>query len=363
METTVHEHQGLRGLQGSRSKYIFTHDLVAAVDSLALGLELNAPDPSDDVIASVTNDLSSALAQHMRQAEIVHIDAAELSRAVLERARQYGSRFHIVSTCPEMGRVRYANTIEVNRMVDLHGQLIGLGARPGHATLAEQARIQVELAAGRPIVIAEDGVFTGSTLACLIDTIKNQGGTVHAVVAGFIFNQAQSLGGQLYERYSDVEFVQAVDCDHGLLDWMPDHDFLPLLPNCGRVLGVKLGPVTVPYYGPDGISYSIPYLAPFCPMKAWTSISGDTTGFSHTCLSLVQRIYQRLSELNGQHRIMMRQLFNQRLCPAVCMPFEHGHVDDIIGTLPKNSPQLQRRHRLEVSAIDYLYYLNERVVS
>jgi hypothetical protein len=358
-----HGHAGLRALEGSRSKYILTSDLRASIKRLALGLGLKAPDSSDEIFGHVTSELKCALERHVKSVEVVPIDAEDLGHSVLERARQFGARCHIVSTCTEVTRDGYANTLEINRLVDLDGEIIGLGPRPGHASLAEQARRQVQIAAGRPIVIAEDGVFTGNTLKCVIETFKRQGAVVKAAVSGFIFDQALGFGGGLHDLCDSVEFVQTIDHDHGLFEWMPDHDFLPLIPNCGRVLGTKLGPLCLPYYDQDGTSYSIPYLYPFCEMKKWASITGDTKELTRTCLGLVKKIYEHLKSLNGGTNIYLGDLFANRIDPHISIPFEHGHCDDILGIPTPGTIALRNTHRLQTTVPNYLQFLSERIPS
>lgn len=346
----------------SGTKYILTHGIRSGVERLAIGLRLKAPTPDDQLYDEVRERIGKLIGNALQDVEVMNVDATELGRLVLERANQFGPNCHIVSTCPEVALPGFGETLHINRLIDFHGDRLGIGPRPGFPSLSEQVRQQVERASGNPFVIAEDGVFTGGTLYDLITEIQRQGGEVVAVVAGFVFNRATSVGGQLHELQSKVEIVSVIEHDQNLLDWMPDHDFLPFLPNCGRVLGVRFGPAVQPYYSRNGTSYSVPYLTPFCQMKAWASIpERAAAGFTHDCISLAQKVYNRLEDLN-KTSITVGMVTAGRVQPHVSMPIQLGRHDDVLGITDKKIA-MDTRHRQQQRVFSYLEYLRARVPS
>jgi hypothetical protein len=227
-------------------------------------------------------------------------------------------------------------TLEVNRLCDIQGQVIGIGPRPGFPGIKTQISSIIRAAAGRPLVFIEDGIFTGGTMCSILNQFKAESVNAAAVVLGFAF--PDSLG-RLYEAVPK-DRVHIIEEVNQPVDWMPDHDFCPYVPGCGRVVGTSVDGISInPVYDFTGAPYSIPYLQFFCPMDEWIGLkvrAQQLHRLSAFFLDSTIRIFQRLGELNGRE-IKFDDLRHSR--PRVCIPCQVG------GPLPE-PPRLSIMERL-----------------
>jgi hypothetical protein len=105
-------------------------------------------------------------------------------------------------------------------------------------------------------------------------------------------------------------------------EWMPDHDFIPFAPNCGRVYGGKFGREILPYYTHDGMSYSIPYILPFGDPANWASIpQKNVVEFSEFCLRAARHMFREIENLNKRD-ITVKDLIGST--PRISMPMSKG---------------------------------------
>lgn len=326
-------HGGTLIKQRARHTYILTRGLVESAKMLKLGTGLNVPPPEHEIYAEVHERLKGAIQNVHRHAEVLSIDAAELGQQVLARANEVGGHCQIISTCPEIALPGYGNALQVNRLVNLAGEKIGIGPRPGFLPLSTQVRNLTREGNGAPIVLAEDGIFSGQTIRGVVDLFRQYGGLVITVVAGFMFAQAD---GALANLKDQLEIITVMDQQpSSLMDWMPDHDFLPLVPNCGRVLGLTFGDEHVPYYDRTGRSYAVPYLHGFCPMNEWASIPpACSLDLARTSLTLTQLFFQEVERLN-QGVLTVGKLVGARSNPRVSMPFGINSPQEVLGTTGK----------------------------
>lgn len=351
-ETATAAHHGHVG----RRVYLLTTGLEHSMRMLGRGTGLNVPGLNDPIFSEVNGRLCAALKSAVGGVEVQSIDALKLGDQVFIRAQRLGDGYHVVSTCPEIVLPNPEHNLRLNRLIDLDGQVIGIGPRPGMPSLRIQVRNAVVSAAGRPIVIAEDGIFSGGTICSLVRMIRQAGGVVVAVVAGFCFAQASQ---QLSQLDPPVEVITVTDYHPGQMEeWMPDHDFIPLMPNCGRVLGVSVGNEHLPYYSQNNVCYAAPYLMGFCNIKDWASIpSSAAADFSRQCLDLAQKLFQRVAELNGGP-LMVRQLMSQNNDPRIAMPFSCGRYEDVLG--PPLNAVVDRGRRRDQTVYSFIETLRER---
>jgi hypothetical protein len=154
--------------------------------------------------------------------------------------------------------------IRANRLVDTHKQALGLGPRPKAPSMKKQVERVMTKAGHAPIVTIDDTLFQGHTL----ELLQAEGLRIDASVEYFTSLPTKQ---RLESEGHPVYTVVALD---DYLDVMPIHDFLPPLPLCGKVVGVK---------GPEGyvpklvnnVSFSVPYLLPWLTpeeLSKWASI-------------------------------------------------------------------------------------------
>ena len=235
--------------------YILTFDLAQKI-KLFRSIGLKTPNPDDTIFTNIKDELIVMVSRAFAGANIRAVSMEDLADEILSRAmdhRKHLSNATVVSTCVEIADLKRGQTIDINRLVGRSGDIIGLGPRPGHPSLEDQIRLIANACDDNPVILMEDGTFTGSTMLQILRMFKQLKVEVAAVVIGFAFENAvknlkKEFGGELI----------VVEEMENFIDWMPDHDFFPFVPNCGRVVGVPWNGYNLPLYTHNGASYSIP---------------------------------------------------------------------------------------------------------
>lgn len=289
--------------------YLVTLDLGEKFEAYRhIGIE--TPDPHDQLFEEAQRELVEAVQEALPKANVRGIRMRDLADGILGAATDFVTDGEVVqvSTCPEIADPVNGLTIEINRLVDITGEQIGLGPRPGHDDLRSQLASIKRKIGERSFVIVEDGIFTGTTVQHIIVEMEKLDMKPLAIVAGFAFHESE-IANWLAERNIELRVVEHFD---GLVDWVPDHDFFPFTPGCGKVLGTMLGDRPYPFYNYAHASYSVPYIMPYGPMTDWASIPGpavpDLSGF---CIRKCIEIYSCLEDLN-QQRIAISDLIHAK---------------------------------------------------
>lgn len=289
--TTIPHHR-------SEALYVITHDLGTRIKSLrSLGLE--TPEENDLFFQEFHRELKSRISSMLPNTQVVSYDMGEMSERILREAVRFQNDLKdciVLSTCPEIAMARRGHLIEINRIVDKEGSILGLGPRPGNPSLKNQFASISRFAKGKQVVLVEDGAFSGQTLGFLVDQLLSHDINVVAIVVGICFPGA-------LEKIREVFHGKFLTIEESAkpYEWMPDHDFIPFAPNCGRVFGGTFGEETLPYYSHDGMSYSFPYIRPFGNMEKWASIPAEHTyELSLFCIHQALALFNKLGELNGR---------------------------------------------------------------
>jgi len=283
--------------------YVLTTDLGARFEQYRR-VGLKTPEPDDPLFTDIQRQLEVELGEALSTAELHSVRMVDLADEILAQARDRLGRdtvkqATIVSTCLEIAAPSGGKTIEINRLIDASGKIIGRGPRPGHPSIKSQVQAIANEAKGGTIIIVEDGTFTGSTLVDVLEQFRSlpRGPKVEAIVLGFAFPEAKK---RLAEAF-DGQLVVVEDTDEdGLVDWMPDHDFFPFASNCGRVLGTMVGEVSYPFYCGAGLTYACPYVQPFGDPVGWASLPSRTArDISAFCLKGTKAIIEHLERMNN----------------------------------------------------------------
>ncbi|MDQ3014844.1 MAG: hypothetical protein M3Q73_03200 [bacterium] len=303
----------------SDSLFVITNDVGTRISGLR-SIGLKTPDADDSIFKEFHAGLVEHVSKMLPEVKVVTYDMAELVDEIWSQAIQLKTDLAsavVVSTCAELAVTRRGHIIEMNRLVDVNGDIIGFGPRPGTALLSKQVASIAALASGKSVVIAEDGAFSGSTIDFLVKQFAQRHVEVAAVVVGICFPAAvENLSKSFKGRLMVIEETEKP------FEWMPDHDFLPFVPNCGRVLGTMFGDEGVPFYTHDGVSFCFPYVLPFGDPVKWASIPQQhAPRFSLFCLEQSLKIYSHLDKLNDR-RLTIRDLSGS--APAVSMPMSRG---------------------------------------
>lgn len=277
--------------------YILSLDLGEKLESLKR-IGIDAPGPYDSYTIDIQSELRSAISESLSPlgVNVEQVRMADLSDSVIGRAAKINQVLDsptVISTCPEIAYPAGGHAIEINRLVDVNGQQIGLGPRPGFENIDNQIR----KITGNKIVIVEDGIFTGGTVRYLINKFSEAGKRVTAIVAGFNCNQADISwsDNQCYDLFTTQSFDK-------IIDWVPDHDFLPFIPGSGKVVGTDIGGNYYPFYDYRHATYAIPYIKPFGPISEWASIPNDKANkLSATCIRLAMDLFKTIENMNKKN--------------------------------------------------------------
>jgi len=232
-----------------------------------------------------------------------------LCNQILSLAHEIGGSFAdsvIVSTAPMIALESGGECIEMNRLINMDGEIIGIGPRPGHPSVEKQINEQAVKLSGKNVIIVEDGSFTGRSLKYLLDLMLERSINVKAVVLGILFPKAEPV---IREAFAG-EIVCHEDASD-VLDWMPSHDFFPFVPNSGRVVGMTLANTHLPIYLQGRMSISMPYIMPYGDPE-WASLQGDVAElgrFSGNRLASIADIFYGIENANGK-QIMIGDLLD-----------------------------------------------------
>lgn len=300
--------------------FVITNDVGNRISGLR-SLGLKTPDANDSIFKEFHTSLVEEVSRILPDVKVVTYDMTDLVDEIWSEAIKLKidlASAIVVSTCAELAVTRRGHVLEMNRIVDLNGEIIGFGPRPGTPFLSRQIAGIAELAGGKSVVIAEDGAFSGRTIEYLVKQFANRKVEVAAVVVGICFPHAvENISKSFDGKLTIVEETEKP------YEWMPDHDFLPFVPNCGRVLGNVFGDEGMPCYTHDGVSFSFPYILPFGDPVKWASIPQEhAASFSFFCLRQALGIYSHLNELNSR-RLTIRDLSGAT--PKVSMPMTKGN--------------------------------------
>ena len=278
--------------------YVVTHDLGMRIQNLrSLGLE--TPEADHLFFGSFQDELKAKISKILPDVKVVSYDMKSLGEKIWAEAVKHQASLKdcvVLSTCAELASPRRGHLIEVNRIVNHDGDVIGLGPRPGNPSLNDQIAGIARAVQGKQVVLIEDGAFSGQTLEYVIGRLLSHRINVSAVVVGICFPSAIKKISSTFRG----NFV-VIEESTKPFEWMPDHDFIPFAPNCGRVFGGNFGNEVLPHYSHDGLSYCFPYVRPFGNPAKWASIPTDHVGeFSLFCVRKALELFELLEEMNDR---------------------------------------------------------------
>lgn len=285
---------------------------------------LVVPEAKDKIFTEPQDAIEALLREAMPDVDFVVLDLQEITGRIMAKALALSGEIDntvIISSCPEIAVPRGGFTMEINRIIDGSGRVIGIGPRPGCPELREQLGDIFSSIGGRKVVLVEDGSFSGSTLSFLLGEMKNKGIKVIAVVLAFCFPGAQKKIQE--ELDGQVVAVQPVE---NPLEWMPDHDFFPFTPNSGRVFGQLVNGRALPFYNYKGHSFSVPYIHPFAPIVDWATVPGVIANqFSTLCVHATQNLFEEMEKMNGGEITIgdLVQSVRPRVSIPICLGQEH----------------------------------------
>jgi hypothetical protein len=298
--------------------YVVTYDVASRL--LAFRPKtLTIPRPDDQLFERFHMGLFQKIQQALPGIKIDTIEMSELRRKIWEQVNEritdLGQQA-VLSTCPEITDSNPKSEgllLNINRLFNTDGQLIGHGPRPGFEPLENQYDDLAKRIAGRSVVLIEDGAFSGGTLRYVLQELNSRGITVTAIIVGFCCTRAKFVLGNFFK--GELVIVHPIE---NLLDWIPDHDLIPFIPNCGRVLGEATTRGFMPVRSAEGFNLAYPYILPFGKIEEWASLPIDGAHeLSRLCLDTTIELFTRVGQ-----KMTIGELL--RANPRISMPIEIG---------------------------------------
>jgi hypothetical protein len=309
-----------------RGTYVVTYDVASRLQSFcAKGFAV--PRPNDLLFERFHIGLFQKIQRALPSITIDTIEMNELRRKIWEQVDGRItdlSQQAVLSTCFEIADSNPKSEgllLNINRLFNTDGVMIGYGPRPGFDPLDTQLDELTQKIAGRSVVLIEDGAFTGGTLKFVLHELESRGIRVTAIIVGFCCNGSRSTIQEVFA--GEIAMVHPIK---DLIDWIPDHDLIPFSPNCGRVLGEQASQGLMPVRTPGGFSCAYPYILPFGRIEEWASLPTEgARDLSRFCLDISIEIFSHM-----EPKMTIRELLSKN--PRVSLPIEidsQGHLPSL----------------------------------
>jgi len=284
----------------SREKYLLTTTLY---DNLSAYKRIGLSIPSKEFIGNIEKELLLMLRENFADdpIEVVEIPFNEMCDGIIakaNRAMQIHPDAVVLTTAPLVAFEAGGECVHLNRLINFSGDIVGIGPRPGYPSILRQ----LHGIDNKPIIIIEDGSFTGNSLQSLLNVLPSSD-NVEIIVLGLIFPKAEQLLKKTYKG----ELHCHLESGDSFLDWMPSHDFFPFIPNSGRVVGGVMGKKHFPYYLYNHASMAMPYILPYGKPDKWASLRGDRrtlSVFSSKCIRMARDIFSEMNRLNDKNLVV-----------------------------------------------------------
>lgn len=294
--------------------YVVTHDVAQRLQSFR-SETLEVPRQNDPMFDEFHRGLQEKVQQALAGVAVhtVHID--DLARTIWEKVKHgVGDRL-VVSTCAEIISTLNGGSqvLNINRLFDSRGELIGYGPRPGCESLTRQLDELAIKAGDRSVFLMEEGAYSGGTIRFVLQQLRERRVEVSTLVMGFCTPVTRDHIKDVF----DGEIIVINEIGE-LVDWITDHDLIPFTPGCGRVLEGKT---------PEGCVCAFPYILPFGRMEEWTSLPEDVAReVSRFCLGASIGFFGRFSKGDGTP-LLIRDLVAS--FPAVPIPVGIGEIPSL----------------------------------
>jgi hypothetical protein len=301
-----------------RGTYVVTYDVASRLQAFR-SRNLLVPSQDDPLFGVFHLSLFKEIQQALPGITIETIEMSELRRKIWDQVESRltdPSQQVVLSTCLEIADSNPKSEgllLNINRLFDANGEMLGHGPRPGFNHLDQQYEDLVAKIRGRSIILIEDGAFTGGTIRSVLQELNSRGLKVTAVIIGFCCTRAKVVLRDVFE--GELVIVNPIE---NLIDWIPDHDLFPFIPNCGRVLGEHTSQGFMPVLTAEGFSCAYPYILPFGKIEQWASLPTEgARDLSRLCLDTSIKLFSRVGP-----EITIGELL--RINPRVSLPIGIG---------------------------------------
>lgn len=309
-------------LESRRVTCVVSFDVASSLQSFR-SKGLTVPNPNDPIFERLNRSLLERVTRAFPNVTIHTIDKNKLRLEIWERVRSRiadSSQHAVLVTCSEMAELNPKDeglNLSINRLFDTDGKMLGYGPRPGFDYLDKQFDELVRKIAGRPVILAKEGVFRGNTCLYILKELENRGIKVATIVIGFCDTGAKAVIKQSFQ--GEVVTIHSFE---NLIEWVADRDLIPFVPGCGRVLGEYSTHSFAPVLTTEGFSCAYPYILPFGLIEKWTSMpESNALEMSNFFLGMAIELFDRIGQDSG-HKITIGELLGHN--PRVSIPVVIG---------------------------------------
>ncbi len=266
------------------SKYVITEDLEFLMKRWSMGVDFIIPE--HNFFVSIQEKLLNYLGSIF--CDLVLIDYYELSSHLED---MMGLNKDVLFVSIDHVYCEVDNYLEINRVADVSNlKKIGISQRPGSISLEEQFD---SLPKDRPIVIIDDGCFSGDTMFQIVTMMKKRGLNVQKSIVGIMIDRFNNL---IVKDQPDF-IIDSVYDFINVIDWICERDFFIGVPLSGKTVGYKMGNKIIPYY-PD---VSLLYCRPFGNPNGSASIPIDCmVEYSKFIIGLSCELWEEIERLSGK---------------------------------------------------------------
>lgn len=318
--------------EGHRRTYAVTYDLSSLMQAFRHS-PIKVPAENDPIFSRFERRLFRTIREHLPDLEVHSIRLSDQRCLIWNevwKSRRETDHYAVISTRHEITdetrkasqRIRGEKyVLNVNRLFGSKGNMLGYGPRPGFEPLKTQFERIAHEVADRSVILVEDGSITGGTLLFILNKLKELSIEVVMIVIGFCCIEAEAA----IRQYFKGELV--IVNDLGLIvDWIPDHDLVPFVPNCGRVLGIEENGIFTSVFADGSVTFAYPYILPFGNITRWASLPPDgALAVSKLSIDFSIELWDLVGKLNGG-KIRIGDLAG--ICPRISIPVEIGnHIE------------------------------------
>jgi hypothetical protein len=296
--------------------YLVTEDLSKIIKTWCEEIKKPFPDPKgafyDETMASLCNALQRYC---FRESDVKVIDVPRASFAdILERGRSYDADLrkefwvsldHVYADVGEKGKDGFE--ISITRFVDKDDAELPRGPRPesnfdtitGQVFACAQTWREASESGPRPVVLVDDGTFTGETITTILEELANHDMYVDSIRLGVANPKAINyIARWLHKTGHQVRFLGCLKLCPPVFDWVAERDFFPGVPLSGRVVGHFEKGVVRPYRAhSSGKPFRKPYLSGWGRLEDWAKITKGKDEFTIAALDLSIKLWLELERL------------------------------------------------------------------
>lgn len=215
----------------------------------------------------------------------------------------------VVSLSPVYSIANY--TIEVTRMLadesGMRSKEIGICSRFGKPAIIRQIRAMQKFGV-KEITLADDVIFTGSSMLRLISLLNESGINVTQIIAGIGIGPGVSI----LRNICNVNCVKEYE---EVIDQVCERDFYPGTPYCGRSVR-------------SGLDMGRPYILPFGKPESWASIPKDyAEHVSEFCLKQTIKLFREIKKPASVGDEILYGDIDRKISTGWEFPLNHGPYD------------------------------------